>query len=127
MRARNLLSKADCRSTDADEVVHGWPKVPLVIEPCSATCRAERLARRRSCPDGLVVGPPCKSKRIAPDADASEEVALGVSGNVIGSDVSDVSLIYISRCNHVGVDQVAQPLSAVRVDLVVVGYRFSHG
>jgi hypothetical protein len=43
--ARNLLSKDDCRLALADEVVPMRPEVPLVSNPRSSACRAERLAR----------------------------------------------------------------------------------
>jgi hypothetical protein len=43
--ACNLLTKDNVRSALADEVVEGWPQVPLIIKPCSFACRAERLAR----------------------------------------------------------------------------------
>jgi hypothetical protein len=41
----NLLTNNSSRAALRDEVVSVGPKVPLVIEPISLTCRAERLAR----------------------------------------------------------------------------------
>jgi hypothetical protein len=55
---RNLFAKADDRTDGADEVVEGWPKVPLVSKPSAFACRAERLAGAGACPDGALVGPP---------------------------------------------------------------------
>jgi hypothetical protein len=94
--ARNLLSKDDWRSADADEMVPVRPKVPLVSLPCSSACRAERLARAGSRPDVAVVGPTGKPQRVAPASDACEEVALSVSTQSIWVHVSDVRLIYVS-------------------------------
>jgi hypothetical protein len=70
--ARNLLTKDDWRAALADEVVEGWPKVPLVSKPHSFTCRAERLARTRSGPHGSVVGPSSGTKCKGPDADTGK-------------------------------------------------------
>jgi hypothetical protein len=43
--ACNLFTKDNVRAALADEVVEGWPQVPLIIKPCSFACRAERLTR----------------------------------------------------------------------------------
>jgi hypothetical protein len=53
--ARNLLSKDDWRAALADEVMPVGPQVPLIIKPASCTCRAERLARAASCPNGAII------------------------------------------------------------------------
>jgi hypothetical protein len=45
-RLFNLLTKDDWRAALSDEVVEGWPKVPLVSKPELHACRAERLAGR---------------------------------------------------------------------------------
>ncbi len=60
--ARNLLSKNNCRSALADEVVPGWPQVPLVSKRKSFACLGERLARTGSCPHGAVIGPACAAQ-----------------------------------------------------------------
>jgi hypothetical protein len=62
--ARNLLAKNERRAALIDEVVERGPEVPLVSKPCSFACRAERLARARSCPNGLVVRPSGKAQGI---------------------------------------------------------------
>jgi hypothetical protein len=101
--------------------------VPLVSKPAASACFAERLAWAASSPNRSVVGPSGETERVAPDADPGEEVALSIFGNVIWLDVSDVSFIYISRCNVASINQVAQPLSAIRIRFIVIGYGFSHG
>lgn len=55
--ARNLFAKDDWRLALPNEVVESRPEVPLVSKPACFACRAERLARAGSCPNGLIVGP----------------------------------------------------------------------
>jgi hypothetical protein len=118
--ARNLLSKDDWRAADSDEVMPCWPQVPLVSKPFSFACRAERLARATSCPDGLVVGPSSQSKGVAPSADAGKEVALCVASEVVGVNFCDGSLINVSRCDKFFGDKVTEPLGSIWVYLIVV-------
>lgn len=118
---RNLLAKDDVRSALRDEPVEGRPKVPLVSKPAAFACRAERLAGAAPGPDGAVVGPAGPSKSVAPDADAGEEMALGVGSKVIGRHVLDRAFVDIAGCDVAVGDQVAQPSGRVGVDLVVVG------
>jgi hypothetical protein len=87
--ARNLLSKDACRLALADEVVKGWPQVPLVSKPSPLACRAERLARTGTSPNRSIVWPACAAKRVAPNANAGEEVALRVAAEVVGVDIFD--------------------------------------
>jgi hypothetical protein len=118
--ARNLLAKDCCRAALADEVVPVRPEVPLVSSPRSAACRAERLARAGSRPNGTVVWPSRKPQGKAPSADTGEEVALCVSSQLIWPDVSYVPLIYVSIRNVTLPDQLPQPCRGVPVNLVVV-------
>ena len=74
--ACNLLSKDDCRLKLADEVLEGWPQVPLVIKPSSFACRAERLARTGTSPNRSVVAPSGRPEGMGPNANACEEMAL---------------------------------------------------
>jgi len=106
--ARNLFSKDDCRAALLDEPVEVGPKVPLVIKPSSFACRAERLARTRSCPDGVAVWHSGAAQGVAPDADSSEEVALTVSSKVIWCHVLDASGINVAGGDVAGGDEVAQ-------------------
>jgi len=85
--ARNLLSKDDWRAALIDEHVEGGPEVPLVIKPALFSGGAEGLAGARACPDGPVVGPSGETEGVGPDADAGEEVALGVTLEVRSSHV----------------------------------------
>jgi hypothetical protein len=97
--ARNLLSKDDWRATLADEVVPGWPEVPLVSKPSSFACRAERLARTGTSPNRSVICPAGATKRVAPDADAGEEVALSEAVEIARGDVFDASGVNNSMCD----------------------------
>jgi hypothetical protein len=91
--ARNLLSKERWRLVLADEVMPRWPEVPLVIKPSAFACRAERLARTGTGPNRSIIGPAGETKRVAPDADAGEEVALCEAGEVGRIDVLDASAV----------------------------------
>jgi hypothetical protein len=118
--ARNLLSKERCRAALVDEPVEGGPEVPLVSTPSASACRAERLARTASGPDGGVVRHTGEAQGEAPPADAGKEVALAIPPQVVGSNISDVSIIHVSIGNAPVGDQGAQPSASIRVDLVVV-------
>jgi hypothetical protein len=84
IRACNLLAKDDWRAALRDEVVECGPEVPLVSKRSSLACRAERLAGAGTGPNRSVVRPAGEPKRGRPAADAGEEVALGVAGEVAG-------------------------------------------
>nr|WP_236672118.1 hypothetical protein [Croceicoccus sp. YJ47] len=121
--ARNLLSKDACRTALVDEPEPVRPKVPLVSNPFSCACRAERLAWAGSGPDGAVVAPSCASKGVGPYADSSEEMALNKSGEVVRSYVTNIPFIDDAGGNVASGDKVAQPLGGNGVDLVVKGER----
>ena len=126
---RNLLSKNDCRSALIDEVIPGRPKMPLVSKSCSFACRAERLARTRSCPDVFIVRPACPTKCVTPNSDTCEEVALGIRFQIRRMDIFNAALIDIAGSDKASGDQVSKPLCGEGVDLVVVGrfHRISCG
>jgi hypothetical protein len=44
--------------------------------------RAERLTGTGACPDRPIVGPSGESKRMTPDADAGEEMTLGIAEQI---------------------------------------------
>lgn len=94
--------------------------MPLVSKPSARTCRAERLARAATGPDGSVVGPAGESQGEGPAADPGEEVALGEFAQVMWGDVLDTAGVHDTRRDVPGVDQVAQPLRGVKVDFVIV-------
>lgn len=48
-------------------------------------------------------------------------MALGESVQVDGAYISNVSFVHDAGCDVTGVDEVAQPLGGVLVELVVVG------
>jgi hypothetical protein len=58
---------------------------------------------------------------VRPDTDAGEEVALREPLEVARLNVRDAPLVNLARRDVPGVDQVAEPLSGERVELVVVG------
>ena len=58
---------------------------------------------------------------MTPDPDAGEEVTLGEAVEVGGLHVSDASLVNDSGRDVTGGNEVPEPLSRERVDLVVVG------
>jgi hypothetical protein len=103
-----------------DEAVELRPEVPVVIEAFSLSGGAEWLAGAGAGPDRSVVGPSCETEGIGPDADAGEEVALGVAAEVRSSHVPNGSVIYVTFRYQFTVDQVAQPLRGVGVYLVIV-------
>jgi hypothetical protein len=119
--ACNLFSKDDWRPALGNEVVEGWPKVPLVSKPSARACRAERLAGATSCPDRPIIRPSGATQSQRPDANSSEEVALCISHKLIWLDVLNAALINYSGGDMARFDQVAQPVGGVWVNLVVIG------
>jgi hypothetical protein len=118
--ARNLLSKDDCRLALADEPMEVRPEVPLVIKPSSRACRAERLARTGTSPNRSIIGPAGAAKGVGPNADAGEEMALGVGLEVIRMNILDRAFVYVARRDVASGNEVAEPLRGVWVDLVVI-------
>jgi hypothetical protein len=121
--ARNLFSKNRyvSRLRVLDEMEPRGPKVPLVSEPSRFACRAERLAWATASPNRTVIVPPRKAKRVAPDADSGEEMALGVRSKVIWFNIFDAPFIH-----HAGGDvpcgyELTEPSGGTRIDLVVIG------
>jgi hypothetical protein len=119
-RPSNLLAKDVRRLALLDEVEPGRPQVPLVSKPFSLACRAERLARTRSCPYRTVRRPAGKGQGFGPSADAGEEVALAISGKVAGHDVPDVALVNVAGGNNSVCGELAEPGSGFGVVFVVV-------
>lgn len=120
-RCRNLLSHEDSGPSGTDEPRKVGPQVPIVSLGFALAGDGERLARRGAGPELAVVGPPSKSGCEGPSADAGEEMALPVSGKVVGLNIHDAPCIDMARRDQAGVDEVAQPLGGVRVEFVVVG------
>jgi hypothetical protein len=119
--ARNLLSKDDWRAVLRDEPMERWPQVPLVIKPAAFACRGERLAWAGSGPHGTVIRPSGEPQGVGPSANAGEEMALGVASEVVGPHVCDRPLVNVAWGDVTGFNEVAEPLSGIGVNLVVVG------
>jgi len=116
--ARNLFAKNNVRSALSDEMVPGWPQVPLVSKPAAFACRAERLAWARAGPAlTLETG---EFERIGPHADAGEEVTSSIADKVIRFHILYAAFVDIARGDNPTRDQVSQPLRGVRIELVVV-------
>jgi hypothetical protein len=103
-RCFNLFSKDNRRMALFNEVKPGWPQVPLVSNPSSFACRAERLAGARACPDFAIVRPPGSAESVTPHPDSGEEVTLFESFKVWWNDILDAPLVYFSRRYVAGFD-----------------------
>jgi hypothetical protein len=77
-------------------VIERGPQVPLVSKPASFACRGERLARAGSGPDWPVLWPSGEAERKAPPADPGEEVALGITAQLVLADVFNGSFVHNS-------------------------------
>lgn len=124
-RSRNLFSHDDRGPGGTDEAKKVGPQMPWIGDTSAAACRRERLARARSGPERPVVGPAGEPAGDAPKSAAGEEMALGISGQIGGLDIANVSVIDIARRYDVVGDELAQDRNRVAIDLVVVGA--SHG
>jgi hypothetical protein len=93
--------------------------VPLVVKPSASARRAERLARAGAGPDGAVVWPAGLAKRVGPDADAREEMALSESRKFNWRDIGNAPFVHHPIGDVALPDQLAQPCGGERIDLVV--------
>jgi hypothetical protein len=118
-RCRNLLSHDDRGPGGTDESEEDRPEVAFVGLRSAFAGDAEGLAGAGAGPEGPVVRPSSKSSCKGPAADPGEEVALGVAGEVVGSNIGDAPGVDVARRDQAGVDQVAQPGGRIGVDLVV--------
>jgi hypothetical protein len=84
IRARNLLTKDDCRAALRNELVPRRPKVARIIGAIAFPRTRERLTGTTPGPDGSLVRPSGEAQGVAPSADAGEEMALGKSSNIVG-------------------------------------------
>ena len=89
VNGRNLLAKANERSSCFDETKELWPKMPFVVERLAFAGRAEGLAGAGTRPDFPVIWPPGEAQGIRPDPDAGDEMALGVSSQVVGLNIDN--------------------------------------
>jgi len=88
-RCRNLLSHCDNGPSGTDEAKVVGPQVPIVVLASLLSRDAERLARRRACPEFAVVGPAGKAGSKSPPCDTCEEVTLGIGGKITGLHFGD--------------------------------------
>src|SRR5258706_13461711 len=88
--------------------------------PFALAGAGEGLAGTGAGPNRSIVGPSGHAQGVAPDADACEEVALGESAQVVVSDILDAPWVDFARGDQAGLHEIAQPLHAVVVILVVV-------
>ena len=121
-RARNLLSKHDCRSALPNKAEPYGPQVAFVGEAFALAGGAERLTGTAPGPYWLVVGPSSKSESVRPASNAGEEMVLRVPSKVVGMNYLYVPLVHVARRDMTRSDQVAKPLRRIRVYLVVIGF-----
>jgi hypothetical protein len=119
-RCRNLFSHEDSGPAGTDEAKEVGPQVPVVI--LSSACAGDRewLAGTGACPQLALVRPSSQSSCKGPPADAGEEVTLSESVEVRGLYIHDAPGVYDAWRYVAGINEVAQPLGGVGVDLVVV-------
>jgi len=125
-RCANLLAKDCDRAVLADEPEPLRPQVPGVVGSFAFACRAEWLAGARARPDFAGVVPSGEAQGVAPNPDAGEEVALRVPDEIDGVDISNGSIINVSRCDKPFTYQISQPRGRERIALVVVGAHSGH-
>jgi hypothetical protein len=95
-RARNLLSKDDCRSTRSDEAVRFRPQVARVLFAGARAGNAPGLAGARAGPEGAGGWYACQAQGLAPPAESSKEMNLPISAKIARVDKLDISVIHVS-------------------------------
>lgn len=121
--ARNLLSKDRCRSALADEFPENGPEVPFVGGSPTFSGDGERLAGAASGPHRAINWPSREGKCVRPPTDPGEKVALGIGGEVMGSNIRDASFVHVTGRDEPGLDEFPQPRGGLRVVLVVKIHR----
>jgi hypothetical protein len=123
IRARNLLSKDDCRTALGDEVVKSGPKVALVGVTLALARARKRLTGTGACPDAGDTFESCPPQGEGPASDPGEEVALVVLGEFIGIHLQNAAAVNVTSRQLASRDQLAQPGAGARVVIVVVDHR----
>jgi hypothetical protein len=80
--------------------------VALILAATLLAGGAEGLAGATACPNRSVIGPSGKSERIGPSSDPGEEMALGVSAQIVWLDIDDAPRVYVSGRDMPRSDQV---------------------
>lgn len=94
--------------------------MPLVSSPESFACCAEWLARWGAGPNRSIVGPPGAAEGVGPDSNASEEMTLGESNEVVGSNIDNTPGVDLARGDMPPADQFTEPGGGSRVQFVIV-------
>jgi hypothetical protein len=68
-----------------------------------------------------IVSPSGETQCIGPPADAGEEMALRIAIEVVGLDINNAPFVYVTWRNVAGVNEIAEPLGCVWINLVVIG------
>ena len=84
-RAFNLFAKDDVRAALRNETGEDWPQMPLVVDSMVFAGTGEWLAGAGSSPHSSVDWPSCELQGEAPSANPGEEMALGITVKVSGS------------------------------------------
>jgi hypothetical protein len=123
--ARNLFAKNDWRPALADEMMEGWPQVPLISKPAAFACRAERLTGAGSGPNWPIIWQSLGAEGGAPGANTGEEMTLGIPRKFIWFDVFNGPFIHFTTGYQPSRHEIAQPGGAEPVIVVVIhSHRF---
>lgn len=96
------------------------PEVAVVFLRKLAACDAEGLAGEAAGPDFRVVRDAGKSASKSKAANSGEEMALSVSSQASRGNVFNATVINIPIRDVPGFDQVSEPLSRIRIELIVI-------
>lgn len=119
--ACNLLSKDSWRTALSDEAVKSGPEVSFVGMALSLSSDRKRLTGTGAGPDGPIA-PSCELERVCPPADASEEMCLVKSSDIICVHFQDAAAIDFASGNQFRVNQVAKPCANECVVIVVIDF-----
>ena len=92
-----------------------------ICKSFALSCRAKRLAWATSSPDFPVVAPSGRPEGMGPNANACEEMALGIASQLAWAHIFDAALVNVAWGDVSCSDEVAEPLGGIRFDFVVVG------
>ena len=116
----NILSKHPTGPAFSHEPIHFRPEVAVIFLAALLPGDTKGLAWIPAYPNRSVIGPACHSQPESEAADPGEEVDLGVSFEVIGLDFLYVAVVNVAVWQMTGIDEVAKPLDAIGIDLVVI-------
>ena len=120
IRIRNLFSKRNCRAALGDEAVKSGPQMSLIGMALALSRARKRLTRTGAGPGVPIIAPSGEPEGERPSTESREEMGLGITAEIVGLHVNDAALVNVAGRDVTSLDEVAEPLRCIGVNLVVI-------